>query len=73
VIAGGGLDKLDITILEDGTIKVVIDGQVSAANHFNAEQFLVFIQTMTGGDSTHETIKQSHTHNHAHGEDHIHQ
>ena len=42
------MDKLTITILEDGTIKTDSDG-ISAPNHSNAESFLREVIRLAGG------------------------
>jgi hypothetical protein len=42
------MDKLTITILEDGTIKTDSDG-ISAPNHSNAEGFLREVVRLAGG------------------------
>ncbi len=61
-------DKLHITVLPDGTIKVDTD-KVSMPNHMNAEQFLRNMFSLAGG-----TIKRSLKHGlqHMHGHDHSH-
>ena len=43
-----GNDKLDVTVLEDGTIKVD-SGPVSQQNHMNAEAFMRNIAQAAGG------------------------
>lgn len=43
-------DMMNISILEDGTIKIET-GKVSAANHVNAEAFIRECFTMAGGKS----------------------
>jgi len=44
-------DTIQIEILDDGTIKVTTD-PISGPNHVNAEQFLRFIATLAGGETT---------------------
>ena len=44
-------DQVEITILEDGTIKVE-SGRISAANHMNAETFLREMSRLAGGPVT---------------------
>jgi hypothetical protein len=51
-------DKMMITILEDGTIKIETD-KVSAANHVNAEAFVREAAKLAGGATT---IKGKHAH-----------
>ena len=69
-------DSLGIEVLEDGTIKTTTDA-VSGANHSNAEQFLAFIATLTGGETSRTKrgdVAHHHHHDHSHGEhDHDHQ
>ena len=43
-------DKIKITILSDGTIKMETD-EVSLPNHVNAEGFLREISRLAGGES----------------------
>lgn len=54
------MDKVRITILDDGTIKVDTD-KVSMPNHMNAEQFLRNMFTLAGGAVT-RTIKHGLAH-----------
>lgn len=61
-------DTLAIEILEDGTIKTTTDA-VSGANHANAEQFLKFIATLAGGETTRTRRGDVHSH---HGHSHSH-
>jgi len=59
-----GIDKLEIEILEDGTIKVTTDA-ISGVNHMSAEQFMQFMATETGGEVVRQKRKNSgltHTH-----------
>lgn len=69
-------DALTIEILEDGTIKTTSDA-VSGANHANAEQFLKYMATLAGGETT--RVKRAdahahHSHDHTHGDhDHDHE
>ena len=42
-------DKLEIQILEDGTVKVSSD-QISVGNHRSADQLLQLIETLMGGE-----------------------
>jgi hypothetical protein len=57
-------DKLVITILEDGTVKVETD-KIGSANHLSADAFLKLLATLTGG-STKAESKQNHGHTHVH-------
>ncbi len=49
-------DKMQITILADGTIRVETD-KISGPNHLNAEQFLREMSKLAGGEVT---IKAKH-------------
>lgn len=64
------MDKIQIEILEDGTIKVSTD-RVSMPNHVNAEGFLRQMFALTGGEITRRAkhaashvFGQSHSHSH---------
>jgi len=62
-------DKLEIKILDSGTVRVSA-GKISAANHASAEMFLNCIQAAMGGPVT---VKQkSGTVAHSHGGLHTH-
>ena len=66
------MDNINVTILEDGTIKVETD-EVGQANHMNAEKFLAFMARLAGGQT--ETIRKPHSHGqhtHVHGHSHSH-
>lgn len=67
------MDKMEITILEDGTIKVET-GRISGANHMSAETFLA--QTIKEAGGVHERKSRPgahhHHHEHGHGHDHHH-
>ena len=56
------IDALKIEVLADGTIKTTSDA-VSAANHDNAEQFLLAMARLAGGETTREarTERKPHT------------
>jgi len=71
-------DKMEIEILEDGTLKVTT-GTVSPANHINAEAFLRDMSTLCGGKVTRTTrldvnhsIAHSHDQHVANGHTHSH-
>ena len=65
------IDKLDIRILPDGTIKTASD-EVSPANHRQAEEFLRLLALLTGGPVSRERNLKGHGHQHHHGEEHQH-
>ena len=64
-----GQDKLEVTILPDGSCKVESD-KVSAPNHASAEAFLRILSEYMGGESTrvrrghHKHGQHEHTHEH---------
>jgi len=65
-------DKIKVTILEDGTIKVDTDA-VSGPNHVNAEGFLRPMFTMAGGEISRKLKHaKSHLMGHQHEHDHDH-
>lgn len=64
-------DRMQVEILEDGTIKVVTDG-ISPANHVSAENFLELISRLTGSEGIREKRKDAHAHVHAHDHHHHH-
>ena len=58
-------DKIEIQILDDGTIKVITPG-ISGTNHRNADQMLAMMSKIAGGEMTREnTGKRGHIHKHA--------
>lgn len=67
-------DKISITILPDGTIKMDTD-RISQPNHLSAEKFILECTRLAGGTSE---VKAKHghhhhgTHTHTHEEDHHH-
>ena len=58
------VDKIEIEILADGTLKMTTD-KISAPNHGNFEALIREINTMMGGEVTskqrHGTIAHTHT------------
>lgn len=62
------MDKFDVVILEDGTIKSSA-GQVSPENHQNAEAFLKMLAGLTGGKASRQRRGDApEAHHHHHGE-----
>ena len=55
------MDKMKITILEDGEIKIETEG-VSQANHCSADELLKMIEKLAGGER--QTIKKRPGHVH---------
>lgn len=65
-----GPDRIQVEILEDGTIKTETDS-VSAANHLTAENFLAAMFSMAGGKSELRfkrgvPVQEAGHHNHHH-------
>lgn len=56
------MDTIRVEILDDGTIKATIDGQVSAGNHRNADEALTMLANLMGGEVEIDTTRQTHTH-----------
>ena len=61
-------DKMQISILPDGTIKTETD-PISAANHSSAEGFLALVGNLAGGPVSRKRKQgatQEHQHEHTH-------
>ncbi len=66
-------DNIRIEILADGTIRIETDG-ISPANHVSADEFLAYLEELTGGgrkrrkrertSMVHKHGGLKHTHNH---------
>ena len=64
-------DKMSITILPDGTIKIETN-KISGPNHLSAEKFVKAVNELAGGDTTatrkvgamHNHVQDAHTHTH---------
>lgn len=56
------MDKMEITIEEDGTISINVD-EISPTKHVSAEKFLADLQQLMGGEV--KVTKLPHTHSHA--------
>jgi hypothetical protein len=57
------MDTLEITILEDGTIKTETS-PISPANHQNAEDFMRDMAVLAGGAVTRAKRPGAHVHTH---------
>lgn len=66
-----GKDSIEYEILEDGTIKWTT-GQVSAANHSNADRFLAEVGRLMGGETQIERRQDVTAGRHTHGHGHTH-
>ena len=60
-------NDMDITILEDGTVRVQT-GEVGGPEHLVAEKMLAWLAKELGGEST--RVRRGHTHHHHH--EHVH-
>lgn len=58
-------DKIEIEILDDGTIRLETD-TISPANHLSADQFLKEIERLTGGTTTKTKNRHRHVHHYEH-------
>ena len=58
-------DSIQITILQDGTIRVSTD-EVGQANHLSAEKFLEAMARLAGGESELQRKGRAHAHTHSH-------
>ena len=63
------VDKIEIEILEDGTIKMSTD-KVSMPNHANAEGLIRQISADAGGEVTRTRTKKAGLHHHGHAHEH---
>lgn len=55
------MDKMNIEILEDGTISISTD-KISAENHVSADELLDQIETLMGGKRETTKTKIGHVH-----------
>lgn len=62
-------DKIDITILPDGSMKIETD-KISAANHGGAEVLVQQLIKAMGGKVRRERKGHSHHHDHKHNHRH---
>lgn len=63
-------DKMTLTILEDGTAKIEVEG-ISGANHVRADQLVKFFAGLMGGPlQIHKAPGGVHAHTHAHDHEH---
>jgi hypothetical protein len=59
-------DRLTLTVLEDGTARVEVDG-ISGANHLAADQLVEFFSRLLGGPLRVEKRPEAYSHAHRHG------
>lgn len=64
-----GTDTMTLTVLEDGTAKLEVDG-ISGANHVQADKLVAEFSKLLGGETVIEKRKEGrgriHTHSHSH-------
>lgn len=64
-------DTIKIEILPDGSLKATTD-EISAANHFSAEELITAIERRAGGATdVRARDPHAHVHQHEHGHDHL--
>jgi hypothetical protein len=56
-------DKINITILEDGTITIETDS-ISPSNHVSADQFLEMVERLAGNKTSEKAKAKGLTHKH---------
>jgi hypothetical protein len=65
--------QMEITILDDGRIKVETD-DMSGPQHKTADEFLKMVSRLAGGEVTEQKRdrghRHAHTHDHSHDHDH---
>jgi hypothetical protein len=69
IIAQKGADKIEVEILDDGSLKISTD-KISAVNHGGAEILIRELIAAAGGEAV-RTGKHGHSHSHD-GEYHTH-
>jgi hypothetical protein len=57
------VDKLEVEILPDGTVKISTD-TISTANHLGADQLFAFLGRLLGGETISHPKAQAHRHTH---------
>ena len=56
-------DRMIFTILEDGAVKIEVDG-ISGANHTTADQLFKMVTRLLGGGYSDRRRKEAHDHVH---------
>lgn len=67
------MDRMFITIEEDGTITTSADGKISDVNHRTADKFLADVEKMAGGEVKRSSSKGKHAAHEVHVHDHEHE
>lgn len=65
-------DKIRISVLKDGRIKVEVEGSISPALHTEADSLLDDLARYAGGSVETERGGHGHAHTHEHAHDHQH-
>lgn len=63
-------DKMKITILPEGTLKLEVEGAISDANHLQAEGLVRRLAERLGGTVEVTQKQPDHSHGHGHGHSH---
>ena len=63
--------QMEVTILEDGTVKVETD-DMGGPDHKTADEFLKMLSRLCGGEVTEQKRDRGHHHAHDHAHDHNH-
>lgn len=66
-------DIIEATILEDGTVRLDVQGEISFTNHSSADEAVRQVERLLGGKT--EVQKHGHAHHHhahGHGQQHTH-
>lgn len=66
-----GTDTMTLTVLEDGTARLEVDG-ISGANHVQADALVAEFSKLLGGETTIEKRKEGRGHIHRHEHTHRH-
>jgi hypothetical protein len=64
-------DVIEATVLEDGQVRLDVQGEISFANHGSADEAVAQVEKLLGG-TTDVQKHGHHTHEHAHGHAHTH-
>lgn len=63
IIAQKGADKIEVEVLDDGSLKISTD-RISAANHGSAEILIRELISSAGGEAS--RVRKGHGHTHSH-------
>ena len=57
--------EMELTILEDGTIKINT-GNMAGEHHASADEFIKLVQQLAGGARESKSTREHHHHHHGH-------